>query len=207
MSERADRLDCARCHSVQRTSRRARQRQGEARRGVACPRAGDRRGDADERRHGLLLRGRQARDPAARGLRGAATLVAAKAHEWDATAVGGMTMGADPVACAALGRRRAGKAFFVRKETKAHGLTASHRGSPAHASRTAVSVVEDVVTTGGSTLARDRRAARRPGTRSVGSCLVLIGSRAAAPRSKTAAGAPYVALTTIDDVYPERDER
>jgi len=51
-----------------------------------------------------------------------AELVAAQAREWSATAVGGMTMGADPIACAALAGGADVKAFFVRKETKAHGL-------------------------------------------------------------------------------------
>src|SRR5579859_2789583 len=49
-------------------------------------------------------------------------LVAGQARAWGATAVGGMTMGADPVACAALAGGFEGKAFFVRKEVKAHGL-------------------------------------------------------------------------------------
>ncbi len=50
-------------------------------------------------------------------------LVARQAREWGATAVGGLTMGADPVACAALAGGFPGKAFFVRKEVKAHGLS------------------------------------------------------------------------------------
>src|SRR3982751_1318324 len=49
-------------------------------------------------------------------------LVAQLAEEVGATAVGGLTMGADPVACAALAGGFDGKAFFVRKESKAHGL-------------------------------------------------------------------------------------
>src|ERR1700733_2821431 len=49
-------------------------------------------------------------------------LVAEQARQWGATAVGGMTMGADPVACAALAAGFEGKAFFVRKDVKAHGL-------------------------------------------------------------------------------------
>jgi orotate phosphoribosyltransferase len=51
-----------------------------------------------------------------------AELVAAYAREWEATAVGGLTMGADAPACAALAGGADVKAFFVRKETKAHGL-------------------------------------------------------------------------------------
>src|ERR671932_888797 len=49
-------------------------------------------------------------------------LVAERARDWGATAVGGLTMGADPVACAALAAGFDGKAFFVRKERKEHGL-------------------------------------------------------------------------------------
>src|SRR4051794_13526513 len=56
------------------------------------------------------------------GFRALAELVAERAGAWGATAVGGTTMGADPVACAALAGGADVKAFFVRKEGKAHGL-------------------------------------------------------------------------------------
>src|SRR5205085_357268 len=79
-------------------------------------------------------------------------LVAEKAREWDATAVGGMTMGADPVACAALAGGAEVKAFFVRKDAKAHGLQRRVEG-PLLSDGDRCLVVEDVVTTGGSTLA------------------------------------------------------
>ncbi len=68
-------------------------------------------------------------------------LVAAQAVQWSATAVGGMTMGADPIACAALAGGADVKAFFVRKETKAHGLARRIEGpvlgagGPLHARR------------------------------------------------------------------------
>src|SRR5436305_6651215 len=52
-----------------------------------------------------------------------AELVAEQARTWNATAVGGMTMGADPIACAALAGGANVKAFFVRKEAKQHGLS------------------------------------------------------------------------------------
>src|SRR6478735_11068660 len=84
------------------------------------------------------------------GFRAMGELVAEKARAWDATAVGGLTMGADPVACAALAAGADVKAFFIRKETKAHGLSRRIEGPPLdRADR--VLVVEDVVTTGGST--------------------------------------------------------
>ena len=56
------------------------------------------------------------------GFRALAELVAERARAWGATAVGGLTMGADAPACAALAGGADVKAFFVRKETKAHGL-------------------------------------------------------------------------------------
>jgi orotate phosphoribosyltransferase len=87
-----------------------------------------------------------------RGFATVAALLAALAAEWEATAVGGMTMGADPVACAALAGGARVKAFFVRKDAKAHGLQRRIEGPLLDAEDRCV-VVEDVVTTGGSTLA------------------------------------------------------
>src|SRR3954449_1034536 len=85
------------------------------------------------------------------GFRALGELVAARATEWGATAVGGLTMGADPVACAALAAGFDGKAFFVRKEAKQHGLSRRIEG-PLAEPGDRVCVVEDVVSTGGSTL-------------------------------------------------------
>src|SRR5947207_711572 len=55
--------------------------------------------------------------------RAAGELIAAEAAKHGATAVGGMTMGADPLACAAIAAERGDGlvAFFVRKERKEHG--------------------------------------------------------------------------------------
>ncbi len=131
------------------------------------------------------------------------TLVAAKAQEWDATAVGGMTMGADPVACAALAGGAQTKAFFVRKETKAHGLQRRIEG-PLLTGEDRCLVVEDVVTTGGSTLAAIA-ALVEAGHTICGVVSVLDRLAGGGAAIEAAAGAPYVALTTIDEVYPERD--
>src|ERR671930_83634 len=78
-------------------------------------------------------------------------LVADRAREWGATAVGGLTMGADAPACAALAGGADVKAFFVRKETKQHGLQRRIEG-PLLEPGDRCLIVEDVVTTGGSTL-------------------------------------------------------
>src|ERR687893_2670156 len=83
------------------------------------------------------------------GFRALGELVAGEAREWGATAVGGMTMGADPVACAALAGGADVKAFFVRKEAKQHGLARRVEGSPLEQGERCL-IVEDVVTTGGS---------------------------------------------------------
>src|ERR671936_1235057 len=80
-----------------------------------------------------------------------AELVASYAREWEATAVGGMTMGADAPACAALAGGADVKAFFVRKEAKAHGLQRRGEGAPPGQGERCL-IVEDVVTTGGSTI-------------------------------------------------------
>src|SRR5437764_14887768 len=56
------------------------------------------------------------------GFKALAESVAAQAREWDATAVGGMTMGADPIACAALAGGAEARAFFVRRDVTQHGL-------------------------------------------------------------------------------------
>ena len=60
-------------------------------------------------------------------------------------------MGADAPACAALAGGADVKAFFVRKETKAHGLQRRIEGPPLEQGERCL-IVEDVVTSGGSTV-------------------------------------------------------
>src|SRR3954449_8997425 len=85
------------------------------------------------------------------GFRALAELTAAEARARGAQAVGGITMGADPIACAALAGGADVNAFFVRKERKEHGLARWIEG-PQLRPGTRCLVVEDVVTTGGSTI-------------------------------------------------------
>ena len=70
----------------------------------------------------------------------------------DITAVGGLTLGADPLAsaCAALSFETGQnlKAFLVRKEAKGHGTGSRIEGDLAKGER--VAILEDTVTTGGS---------------------------------------------------------
>ena len=139
------------------------------------------------------------------GFRALSELVAEKAREWDATAVGGMTMGADPIACAALAGGARVKAFFVRKEAKAHGLQRRVEG-PFLTGDDRCVVVEDVVTTGGSTVAAIE-ALQEEGRTIVGVISVLDRQAGGGERIEQAAGAPYVALATIDQVHPDRPDR
>jgi orotate phosphoribosyltransferase len=139
------------------------------------------------------------------GFKALAALVAAEAQRLGATAVGGTTMGADPIACAALAGGAHVKAFFVRKERKEHGLQRWVEG-PFLAGGDRCLVVEDVVTTGGSTMHALERL-REEGREVVGVLSVLDRLAGGAEAIEQAAGAPYVALTTIDDVYPDRPDR
>jgi len=139
------------------------------------------------------------------GFAALAALVAAQAREWRATAVGGMTMGADPVACAALAGGAPLTAFFVRKDAKAHGLQRRIEGPPLAPDDRCV-VVEDVVTTGGSTLAAIG-ALQDAGHQVCGVISVLDRLAGGGSAIERAAAAPYVALTTIDDIYPDRPDR
>jgi len=133
-------------------------------------------------------------------------LVAHHARAWGATAVGGLTMGADPVACAALAGGFPGKAFFVRKEVKAHGLSRRIEGPELTAQDRCV-VVEDVVSTGGSTVTAIE-ALLEVGREVIGVISVLDRLAGGAEAiTAVAGGAPYVALTTIDDIHPDRPER
>jgi orotate phosphoribosyltransferase len=139
------------------------------------------------------------------GFNALADLVAAQAREWGATAVGGMTMGADPIACAALAGGADVKAFFVRKEVKQHGLSRRIEGPLLDADDRCM-LVEDVVTTGGSTISA-LEALRDEGRQVCGVLAICDRLAGGAEAIEEAAGAPFVALTTIDEVYPERPDR
>jgi orotate phosphoribosyltransferase len=135
-----------------------------------------------------------------------AELVAEYAHEWEATAVGGLTMGADAPACAALAGGADVKAFFVRKETKQHGLQRRVEGPPLEQGERCL-IVEDVVTTGGSTV-QAIEAVREQGHDVCGVIAILDRLAGGAEAIRRAAdGAPYEALATIDDIYPDRPDK
>jgi orotate phosphoribosyltransferase len=137
----------------------------------------------------------------------AGELLAAEAHERGAGAVGGMTMGADPLACAAIAAPDGQDlvAFFVRKERKEHGLQRWIEGPPLEPA-TRCLVVEDVVTSGGSTVDAIERI-REEGLEVAGVASVVDRLAGGADAIEQAAAAPYRALVTIDELYPDRPDR
>jgi orotate phosphoribosyltransferase len=139
--------------------------------------------------------------------RAAGRLIAAEAAEHEATAVGGMTMGADPLACAAIGADDGEGlvAFFVRKERKEHGLQRWIEG-PLLDEGTRCLVVEDVVTTGGSTVRAIERI-REEGLEVAAVTSVVDRLAGGGEAIEEAAGAPYRPLVTIDELYPDRPDR
>ena len=140
------------------------------------------------------------------GFRALGELVAAEAERVGATAVGGTTMGADPIACAALAAGAPVKAFFVRKDKKQHGLQRWIEGPVLEPGERCL-VVEDVVTTGGSAIHAIERL-REEGFEVAGVTSVLDRLSGGAEAIQAAAGgAPYTPLATIDDVYPDRPDR
>ena len=139
------------------------------------------------------------------GFRALGEALAEQVRAWGATAVGGLTMGADPVACAALAGGADVKAFFIRKEAKSHGLARRIEGPLLQAGDRCL-VVEDVVSTGGSTI-QAIEALQAAGHEICGVVSVLDRLMGGGERIARAAAAPYVALVTIDDVYPERPDR
>ncbi len=139
------------------------------------------------------------------GFAALAELVAAQVAAQDATAVGGMTMGADPIACAALAGGADIKAFFVRKETKQHGLARRIEGPLLHSGDRCL-IVEDVVTTGGSTI-RAIEAVREAGHEICGVLAICDRLAGGAAEIERVAGSPFHALSTIDEVYPDRPDR
>jgi orotate phosphoribosyltransferase len=67
-------------------------------------------------------------------------------------------------------------------------------------------VVEDTVTTGGSTVAAVERM-REEGLEIAGALCVVDRLAGGAEAIATATGAPFRALVTIDELYPERPDR
>ena len=125
-----------------------------------------------------------------------------QARGWKADAIGGLTMGADPVVVAVAVTSGTIAGFLVRKAEKQHGTGQRIEGFQQKGAR--VVIVDDVCTTGGSTI-EAIRAAREFGFDIVGvMCLVEreeAGGRAAV--EKAAAPATFVAVFTASEIKRE----
>lgn len=140
------------------------------------------------------------------GFRAAGELIAAAAAELGAEAVGGPATAAIPPACAAIAVPAGADlvAFFVRGQRKEHGLQRWVEG-PVEAGVRCL-VVEDTVTTGGSTAQAIERV-KEEGLEVAGVIAVVDRLAGGGEKIEAAAGAPYRALVTIDEIYPDRPDR
>jgi orotate phosphoribosyltransferase len=118
----------------------------------------------------------------------------------EATAIGGLTMGADPVsfgvAAVAATRGRALRAFSIRKESKDHGVTGRLAGALEPGDK--VVVTEDT-TTRGTSVMEAALAVRELGAEPV-LVLVVVDRGGTAEALARAEGIPYAALVTAPDL-------
>ncbi|WP_338698690.1 orotate phosphoribosyltransferase [Streptomyces sp. Q6] len=122
-------------------------------------------------------------------------------RDLDFDAVGGLTMGADPVAGAMLhasaARGERLDAFVVRKAAKAHGMQRRVEGPDIKGRR--VLVVEDTSTTGGSPL-EAVQAVREAGAEVVGVATIVDRATGAAEKITEGAGVPYLFAFSKDEL-------
>jgi orotate phosphoribosyltransferase len=115
--------------------------------------------------------------------------------------VGGLTLGADPIASAiALTSFLEGEpvdAFIVRKEPKGHGTGQWIEGRKTIPDGSRVVVIEDVVTTGGSALKAIERC--RAERLEPIACLALVDRQEGGREAIEASGVPLQALFTRED--------
>src|SRR5215204_5021429 len=127
-------------------------------------------------------------------------LAALQESGWNVQAVGGLTLGADPVAYAiayaSAQQGRLIRAFTVRKEAKTHGTGKLVEGPFRSGDR--VAIVEDVITTGGSAL-RAAEAVRAAGGEIAG-VLALVDREEGGREALEGAGLRVHALTRASDV-------
>jgi orotate phosphoribosyltransferase len=138
--------------------------------------------------------------PEGLSLIGPLALVALQQTGWNVDAIGGLTLGADPISYAisyaSANSDHPLRAFTVRKEAKTHGTGKLLEGPLREGDR--VAVIEDVITTGGSALQAINAVRAANGT--VVGVLALVdreeGGRQAIERS----GLPVVTLATATQI-------
>jgi orotate phosphoribosyltransferase len=119
---------------------------------------------------------------------------------WDIDAIGGLTLGADPISYAisyaSADSDRPLRAFTVRKETKAHGTGKLIEGPFREGDR--VAVVEDVITTGGSALRAIDAVRAAKGI--VAGVLALVDREEGGRQAIEAAGVPVISLAQASQI-------
>jgi orotate phosphoribosyltransferase len=125
-----------------------------------------------------------------------------RAQGWNADAIGGLTMGADPIVVAVAVTSGTLHGFLVRKAEKQHGTGQRIEGFREKGAR--VVIVDDVCTTGSSTV-EAIEAAREFGFKVAGAmCLVEREDAHGRPNvEKAAAPAPFISVFTASDVRRE----
>ncbi|MBI2932214.1 MAG: orotate phosphoribosyltransferase [Planctomycetes bacterium] len=133
-----------------------------------------------------------------------ARLILQELREVEVTAVGGLTLGADPIAAgvavASYLEGRPLRAFIVRKEAKAHGAQRTIEGELAAGER--VAIVDDVMTTGGSVkqaIAEVEKAGAK-----VAKVLCLVDREEGGSRELIGRGYDFAAIFSIRDVRSSR---
>jgi orotate phosphoribosyltransferase len=123
-------------------------------------------------------------------------LVLAKMAErgWKPVAVGGMTMGADPIVVAvareSVETATPIDAFLVRKEAKGHGMRKQIEGLPEGTGAVDVVIVDDVCTTGDSTV-KAVQAAREAGLNVLGAICLVNREQGAQEALEGGLGCPF----------------
>lgn len=121
---------------------------------------------------------------------------------WTVDAVGGLTLGADPIACAisyaSASTTAPLRAFTVRKEPKTHGTGKLIEGAYRAGDR--VAVIEDTITTGSS--ARKAVAAVREAGGTVVGVLALVDREEGGREALEAEGLDVVSLTRASEIVP-----
>ena len=137
---------------------------------------------------------------------GEAVLAEIRQQDWAADAIGGLTMGADPivVATSVISAQQGApiNGFLVRKAEKTHGTGQRIEGFREKGAR--VVIVDDVCTTGASTI-QAIEAAREFGFE-ISGVLCLVERQEAGGRAnveKAAAPAPFMALFTANELRAE----
>ena len=138
--------------------------------------------------------------PEGLSLIGSLGLAVLKQSGWQMDAIGGLTLGADPISYAISYASAASsnplRAFTVRKETKTHGTGKTIEGPFREGDR--VAVVEDVITTGGSALKAIEAVRAENGT--VVGVLALVDREEGGKQVIEAAGIPVISLATASEV-------